>query len=423
MSALASARPRAWRRIARHPALMEYRRLMLLVLAVNLWVLMRGAEGGWTPAALADAALANVALAVLVRQQRVINALFWLATRLPPSAPLWLRRGAGKVYHFGGLHVGAALCGTGWSGLMLWAMAADRLSGGAAVSDRTLWLSAAMVMLLLLIAGTAHGPVRARRHNLFERVHRFGGWTVLALLWAQSTSLANDAGSVAPYPLLGLLTLSVASPWLSLKRVRVAVETPSDHAAILRFDYGETPFPGSSNAIARSPFGEYHAFATIPAPGARGYRMAVSRAGDWTGRVIDQPPAHVWVKGITTSGVARIETLFSRVVYVATGSGIGPVLPHLLAGAVPARLVWAARSPRQTYGDALFDEIAGATADPLIWDTATAGKPDLARLALEAVRDFRAEAVIVISNQRLTRHVVHELEALGIPAYGAIWDS
>jgi ferredoxin-NADP reductase len=29
--------------------------------------------------------------------------------------------------------------------------------------------------------------------------------------------------------------------------------------------------------------------------------------------------------------VLPIETLFKSVVYVATGSGIGPVLPHLLA--------------------------------------------------------------------------------------------
>ena len=61
--------------------------------------------------------------------------------------------------------------------------------------------------------------------------------------------------------------------------------------------------------------------------------------------------------------------------------------------------------------------------DPLIWDTDARGKPDLSRLALQAVEETGAEAVIVISNQKLTRRVVHDMESRGIPAYGAIWDS
>jgi hypothetical protein len=51
------------------------------------------------------------------------------------------------------------------------------------------------------------------------------------------------------------------------------------------------------------------------------------------------------------------------------------------------------------------------------------GKPDMVKLAYKAVKDFDAEAVIVIANQKLTRLVVEGLEVRGIPAYGAIWDS
>ena len=36
---------------------------------------------------------------------------------------------------------------------------------------------------------------------------------------------------------------------------------------------------------------------------------------------------------------------------------------------------------------------------------------------------FGAEAVICISNKKLTWQVVHGLERRGIPAFGAIWDS
>jgi hypothetical protein len=423
-----------WRRITRHPALMEYRRLALIVALVNLAVFVTGLQSGrWSDGAgyalgpIADMALINLSLGILIRQQRVVNALFWLATRVPVHWPLWVRWGAGKVFHFGGLHSGGTVAGTVWFGFLLFAMVFNRWTGAALPSDLTLGLSAAMVVLMSLMILSALGPIRARFHNLFEKVHRFAGWTVLALFWGQTLSLSHDSGAPLlqspAFWMLCLITLSIASPWMTLRRVPVDYVKPSDHAVLARFDYGDTPFPGSSNAISLTPLGEYHSFANIPSPGQSGYRLAISRAGDWTGRFIDAPPDKVWVKGITTSGVARIEVLFRKVVYVGTGSGIGPILPHLLAGDVPNRLIWSTRSPRKTYGDALVDEIEAHTERPLIWDTDRQGKPNLSALALQAVRESGAEAVIVISNQKLTRRVVHDLESLGIPAFGAIWDS
>jgi hypothetical protein len=129
------------------------------------------------------------------------------------------------------------------------------------------------------------------------------------------------------------------------------------------------------------------------------------------------------VKGIPTAGVANIETLFKRVFYVATGSGIGPCLPDLLAQEVPARLVWSTRKPRATYGDALVDEILAIQPDALIWDTNDQGRPDLVQLVYAAYKEFDAEAVICISNKNLTWQVVYGMESRGIQAYGAIWDS
>jgi hypothetical protein len=193
--------------------------------------------------------------------------------------------------------------------------------------------------------------------------------------------------------------------------------------ALLSFDYGVTPFAGSSTALSRNPLLEWHSFANVPAPGRSGFRLTISRAGDWTGRFIADQPGHVWVKGIPTAGVGNIDKLFTRVVWVATGSGIGPCLPHLLAETAPARLVWSTRDPRRTYGDALVDEILRVQPDAVVWDTSTEGKPDLVALAYDACRRFDAEAVICISNKPTTWQVVEELESRGIPAYGAIWDS
>ena len=396
------------RRLLKHPRLMHYNRLAALVITVNAvhaflaWPL--------SDRSLGHAALANLALAVIIRQQYVINLLFRLATSAPTHWPLRLRWTLGKVYHFGGVHVGAALSGAAW----FLALTLTTTDGPLLVVSWTL------VALLAVIVATALPPFRSRHHDHFEKIHRFGGWSALALFWTHTLMAAPGAPSVA---VLALVTFSVALPWLRLRKVDVRTERPSPHVALARFDHGETPFAGSSTAISRSPLKEWHSFANVPAPGEPGFRLTISRAGDWTGSFIDDLPSKVWVKGITTAGVANIEVLFTKVVYVATGSGIGPCLPHLLAAEVPARLVWATRAPRTTYGDALVDEILAVQPDAVVWDTSRDGKPDMVALAYAAYRDFGAEAVICISNKKLTWQVVHGLERRGIPAYGAIWDS
>jgi hypothetical protein len=391
---------------------MHYNRLAALVLLANaafLW-----AAGPPATPTLGHAALANLALAVLVRQQYVINLLFRLATSAPVSWPLKVRWTLGKVYHFGGLHVGGALAGAVW--FLALTVAVTRTGTDLPL----ITVSWTLVALLALIVATALPPFRSRRHDHFEKIHRFGGWSALALFWTHT--LLSGQGP-APLAVLAVVTFSVALPWLRLRKVDVRTDRPSPHVTLAHFDYGETPFAGSSTAISRSPLKEWHSFANVPAPGRSGFRLTISRAGDWTGSFIDDQPSRVWVKGITTAGVANIEVLFRKVVYVATGSGIGPCLPHLLAAEVPSRLVWATRDPRATYGDALVDEILAVQPHALVWDTSRNGKPDMVRLAHAAYRDFGAEAVICISNKRLTWQVVHGLERRGIPAYGAIWDS
>jgi hypothetical protein len=413
--------PPRHRQLLKHPLLMPYRRLAALVLAVNLAVAVLGDwSGPDTLRAWSDLALANLALAVLIRQQYVINLLFRLATAAPLWWPLRVRWALGKVYHFGGLHVGSAVAGTGWFVAYTVRVHAERaqLPPGAAGT------AYALVVVFAVLVITAARPVRARFHDLFELVHRFGGWTALALLWVHSAcSYRGDLPSVPGTWVLAVVTASVALPWLRLRRVPVVVDRPSPHVVLARFDHGVTPFAGSSTTISRSPLRQWHAFANVPTPGRSGFRLTISRAGDWTGAFIDDLPDRVWVKGITTAGVANIETLFSRVLYVATGSGIGPCLPHLLAGKVPARLLWMARQPRRTYGDALVDEILAAQPDAVIWDTAERGKPDALALAWQLHQEFGSEAVICIANQKFTWQLVHGLESRGVPAFGAIWDS
>ncbi|MDY7534340.1 hypothetical protein RGV33_22080 [Pseudomonas sp. Bout1] len=426
-------KPVVWRRWSSLPMFSQYNCLVVMVLAANgLFAVFGLARPAVEVQTLSTMVLINLSLAILIRQQYVINLLFWLATRVPAGWPLWIRRRAAKVYHLGGLHSGAALAATGWFAVMVALQGGRYWQQPSSVSFAWLLVSSALLGLLLLMVIMAQPWIRGRFHNGFERVHRFAGWAALLLFWAltlMSVAQGDPQGGLlhglmqaGSFWMMLLLTLSIALPWLRLRKVPVEHLRPSRHAVITTLAHTR-PFPGSSTALSLQPLLEWHSFANIPTPGQPGFRLIVSRAGDWTGRYIEQMPSHVWVKGITTAGVANIETLFKSVVYIATGSGIGPVMPHLLAAQVPIQLIWSTRSPRKTYGDELVDEILQAQPTAVIWDTDVRGKPDLVQLAYGAVHAVGAEAVICIANQALTQRVVEEMEARGIPAYGAIWDS
>jgi hypothetical protein len=433
------AQDNRWRSFWATPAMMHYNRLIILVVLVNLVILYNGITQGWWQSngvaltTISNLVIVNFSLTIIVRQQYVINLLFKIATSVPRHWPLSIRRVMGKVYHFGGLHVGGVIAGMAWFVIFTGSLTYHRIKGLPGVSVTTLAVTYALLGLLLLIGMMARPSQRARYHDRFEKSHRFGGWAALALFWAQTLLFVNDqrgeldfGDALVASPgfwLLLLVTVSIILPWLRLKKVAVQIENPSPHVALVQFDYGVTPFAGSSTTVSRSPLLEWHSFANVPAPGENGFRLTISRAGDWTGQFIDDLPSHVWVKGIPTAGVGNIDKLFNRVVWIATGSGIGPTLPHLLNQLTPARLVWSTRTPRETYGDKLVNEILAVEPEALIWDTNEHGRPDLVQLAYQAYKDFDAEAVICISNKKLTWQVVHGMESRGIPAYGAIWDS
>ncbi|HUN32102.1 MAG TPA: hypothetical protein VMU95_08770 [Trebonia sp.] len=410
---------------------MHYHRLMALVLLVNGALLGWHLAGGeWhfanqsTLSGLANLIVVNFAIAVLIRQQHVLNVIFTLAGRGSSRWPLWLRRTISKAYHIGGLHVGAALAGTAWLGAFTVVAAVARTSRPVAVDPATFALAMTLTGLLVVVVLGALPPVRARFHDLFELTHRFGGWASVGLFWALTVHLQRADLSSWQIWLLGVITASIAWPWLRLRRVPITVERPSAHAAIVHLDYGVTPTHVTGVGISRSPLREWHTFATVSTPGQSGYRLLVSRAGDWTSRLIDDPPKHLWVRGVPTRApIPAIEVMYCRVVYVVTGSGIGPMLGLILNSQVPSRLVWSTRSPRATYGDALVDEVLAAQPDALIWDTTERGKPDLLPMAHGVCLDFAAEAVLVVSNKITTRRLVHGLEQLGVPTFGPIWDS
>ncbi|KAK6855653.1 non-ribosomal peptide synthetase [Apiospora arundinis] len=412
----------------------------LLNLAALISIFVIGVDRSW----LSTMTAINLALAVMMRQDFVINALYTVCCSVPKSWPLFIRRRCGKIYHFGGMHSSAAVCAGIWLMASNIASLTCQVTPGACAGTKlqqsvaTAIISRLLVGLFFFMFVFAYPTMRKRYHDLFERVHRFVGWTMLGLFWVEVVLSTNDTkppgqslgAACLRVPALWLLVLAtccIASSWLFLRKVPVDAEVLSNHAVRLHFDY-TVPVNGSFTRISRRPLVEWHSFATIPAPKpvdgrSKGYSLVVSNAGDWTKSAIMNPPTHLWVRGVPTCGVMRIATLFRRVVVIATGSGIGPLLGHIQDVSCPTQLIWSTPNPEATFGKPLLDTIREKIPDAVIHDTKILGRPDLVRMGYNLVRSFGAEAVIIIANEKITKKVVYGLETRGVPAYGAIWDS
>ena len=383
---------------------------------------------------LATATAANLCMAVLMRQDHVVNLLFTIACSVPTSAPMFIRRQCARVYHIGGIHSGCASAAVLWFMLFTAAASYDFIMDSAflPVNVAVLAISYMLIVLLVSVLVMAHPKIRSKYHDSFERTHRFAGWTSLALFWAQTLLMTNSfRGSqllglaVVESPgfwLLLVATLSVIYPWLHLRKVPVRSEVLSSHAIRLHFDYA-TPIVGTAVRISERPLLEWHAFATITKPNENGFTLIVSNAGDWTKRQIGRAPTKLWVRGVPACGVLRIAPLFKGIVLVATGSGIGPCLPVILAKRIPCRIFWSTPHPHDTFGEEIIKNVRDCDPNAVIHNTRTEGKPDIVQITYRLLMESNAEAVCIISNQKLTQKVVYAMEARGIPAFGAIFDS
>ncbi|KAH7141992.1 hypothetical protein EDB81DRAFT_691455 [Dactylonectria macrodidyma] len=418
----------------------EYRILFTLVFLANfigvvlfLWLwFLRGHRNEGT---CALATSINLAVSIVIREEHIVNGLYSAFTAFPRTYPLWLRRRMGKIYHLGGLHSGCGVAATFW--FILLSIEKTAFFSSETNKDAARWTHIVVVYMLdiLLVAMLvmAHPAIRAKMHDAFEAVHRLAGWSCLGLLWCltvldisittrpdQSTAIAIF--SSANFWLVFISTCSVVSTWLNCRKIVVRSERLSSHALRMYFTYAN-PQPGTTIRLSSRPLLEWHAFATVNDPREVGFSVVISNAGDWTKRVVNDPPRQIWVRRTPMCGVLRIASMFNSVLLVATGSGIAPCLPVIMAQQTRIHLFWSTRDPLDTYGPNIASTILSMGKNAYIHNTSTMGRPNTLPTVIDLHKRTGSEVVIVISNPKLTIDLVLDLEALGVPAFGPIWDS
>lgn len=238
----------------------------------------------------------------------------------------------------------------------------------------------------------------------------------------QDQTIAHAVFTSANFWLLFLSTLSIIATWLNCRKIVIQTQRLSSHALRIFFDYA-SPSPGTTIRLSTQPLLEWHAFATWTKPGNTGFSLIVSNAGDWTSKLIQDPPQHLYVRRTPCCGVLRIAPMFESIVLVATGSGIAPCLPVLMSQSTRISLFWSTRDPLKTYGPEIAAIIEKMGKSAVIHDTTTMGRPNTLPRVLQLYKETQSEAVIVISNPKLTMTLVQDLEDLNVPAFGPIWDS
>ncbi|MCJ1446955.1 MAG: hypothetical protein MMC23_007463 [Stictis urceolatum] len=442
-------------RYVRHRLFDVYKRLFTAVFVVNflamVWVCFK-----WTQPTLPDVAMismpvsVNLFVVVLFRTEDFINILYATVLWFPLSLPLRLRRILARVYQFGGIHSGSAIACTGWT--LVFVVQVMRGYIRKKFTNTGIVVLTLMIQVLLLVIVVSAQPMfRRMQHNAFEAIHRFFGWLSLIMFWALLIILSNALahhGSTSPayamfhsptFYFLLATTLLIILPWLRLRRIIVHASAPSSH--LIRFYLpGRKAKPTQTIRLSTSPLLEWHSFAVLPPAltptedkdtcdaAESSISVLVSSAGDWTNSVIADKSLtrKYWIRGVPTTGVTAVAQLFSNVVVVCTGSGIGPCL-SLLALAKNSKtichLIWSTQAPEATYGKQVLREVYDVDPEALIWDTRVNGRPDLVTLARGAYEGLGAEAVVVVSNQKVTRMVVFGLESIGVPAFGPVFDS
>ena len=397
--------------------------------------------------------VSNILVAILVRNELILHLLYRLVVWTSVKIVYGKYYLNSSIHYIGGVHASCATWGFLWlivDQLRQLGNPTDLLSIATSGDSISIATSSILITLLFIIILTASPPFRHKFHDTFEISHRYLGWACLAILVLHQTRFQFIITLNQAYPpetlltnpvllAIALMIFSVFSPWIGTQCFdNFRIHCPSKGVLVITL-----PGRAEVGTFARISLDgiEWHSFSVAgmsfnKQTSESEIHLIIGAVGDWTKNLIEQVekgnlPKRLWVRRVKPPGFMFSVKAYSRVVVIATGAGIAPVLPHLGRNNHKLYVVWIANEHEQTYGEKLWSLLDSyprcnmSTMDSCIeiFDTGIHGRPNVEQLAIQAVRDFRAQAVFCVSNKTLTKRVVKACLQKGISAYGATWDS
>ncbi|OIT35758.1 PREDICTED: uncharacterized protein LOC109242950 [Nicotiana attenuata] len=414
-----------------------YKQLFVLSFVINITCLILAATGNFSYASRKAVlfSIGNIFALTLCRSEACLRVVFWLAVNCLGWSWIPIRiktMVTSLLQSLGGIHSGCAISSIAW---LVYALILT-LNDSENTSTEIIGVAFAILSLLCLSSLAAFPLVRHLHHNFFERIHRFLGWTALALLWAfitltisfdpetksYRTEISSKLIKQQEFWFTVAITVLIIIPWLTVRRVPVKITSPSGHASIIKFDGGIKP--GILGRISPSPFSEWHAFGII-SDGKKEHMILAGAVGDFTKSLVSNPPSHLWVRQVHFAGLPYLVNMYNKVLVVATGSGICVFLSFLLQPcSADVCFLWVTKGVEQNFGKEIKEMINGHPNEKvIIHDTALLGRPNVSEMSVETAKKWGAEVVIVTSNPEGSRDVVNACKKSGIPAFGPIWDS
>lgn len=386
----------------RYGWLTVYRRLFGIVFGANIIaiIILASRSPRTTYGQAAIGVGSNIFASVLARHDNLINAVISIIHFVPLSWPLAIRKRLGKIYCHAGIH---SACGTSaavWYLYFIVLIALQPVTERDNIRAGIFVTAAAIFICLLVLIAMSHPTLRGRYHDHWENTHRYIGWLLTAIIWAQvlllcSASPHSFGSAVVRSPLFRLVlgvTVLLIYPWAMMRKRTYIANQLSSHALRLEFSH-KLSRTGHNIRIASAPLSDWHGFATIPrADGSKGFSVIISNAGDWTRNIITSASVPgeertIYQRGRLFLGIIEIPMLFSPLVIAATGSGIAPCMAFIQTHPYwPVRIVWSARFPETTYGPGIIETVLKADKDAIIIDTKETGRPDLVGLIWAAYK-------------------------------------
>lgn len=367
----------------------------------------------------------NILITVLIRNEPFLHLLYYLVVKgsreMRNSS---FKRVIHRMLHMNGdLHVSSAIWAVVWLSLYLYYSVHN-------IDSRSITLISAVILMLLIMIMSAQRYVRHRCHNIFELIHRYVGWSLLVVFLVMLIYL--HIGNLIymlfdpTFILYVIIVCTVLSPWFFVRRVDLRGKVNCTEGVVILTLPG-APKAGTFVRLSHNLI-EWHAFSIASrSKNEEEYEVIIAPAGDWTKDLLDQcnnseQPKYIWIRTILSPGFMRSVMAYRKVLCIGTGGGIAPILSFLAnTDHDHVHILWIAKQFESYYGASLV-ELLSNRSNTVLWDTGN-GRPNTFDIVKDYCNDQDIDAVFIVSNQKLTFQLVHDLSQDNIISYGAVWDS